>query len=114
MLTSRSVNDLYLYTRLRESRSRAWLSDAPAPVEKPKKQVRFDVEGDLGNDPTMALGLTLFLVEGSSEEQDDFPGSMPEESLQLPPSEGPQCCPTHTGGARSKVLAHPFACQSQS
>ena len=39
---------------------------------------------------------------------------MPEESLQPPPSKGPQCHPTHKGGTRPKALAHPPACQSQS
>ena len=109
-----SMEDLNLYMRIWEPRSRAWWSDAPTPTEKPKKQVRFDVEGELGNDPKLPPGLTLFIVEGLAEEEDDAPGPVPEESLQLPPSEGPQCWPSHTGGARLKAIAHPSPCWYQS
>ena len=103
------LKDLNLYTRPHESRSRAWRSDAPTLAEKPKKQVRFEAKGDLGDDPTLALDLTLFLAEGLAEEWDNTPGTVPEESLQLPPSKGPQYCPCHTGGVRPKALAHPTA-----
>ena len=109
-----SIIDLNLCTRPHESRSRLWESDSLTPAEKPKKQVRFEEEGDLGDDHTLLLGLTLFWVEGSAEEWDDAPVPMPEESLQLPPSNSLQCHPTHTGGARPKALSHPPANQSQS
>ena len=98
-----------------ESRSRTWWDDTSTPAEKQKKQVRFDEEGDLDNDPTLPPGLTLFLVEGSVEEWDNTPGTVTpvhEEPLLPPPSKSLQCCHTHTGGVRPKTLAHPSADQS--
>ena len=101
-----------MQTGSHKSRRRAWQNDAPTPAEKPNKQVGFDVEGDLGDDPMFPLDLNIFLAEGLAEKVDDAQGTvtpMPEESLQPPPSEGPQCCPTHTEGARPKASAWPFA-----
>ena len=110
---SHSMKDLNLQPRPHESRSRAWWDDAPTPAEeKLRKQVRFDVEGELGNDPMFPQGLTLFLVEGTAREWDDAPSPstpMPEDS-QWPP----QHCPTYTGGARPKVPAWPPTGWSQS
>ena len=43
----------------------------PTPTEEKmerKKQVRFDVVEELGDDPTSPTGLTLFLAEGVAEE----------------------------------------------
>ena len=65
------MEDLYLQQRSQESRSRAWQDDSPTPAEektKRKKQVRFDTDGELGNEPPLLLGLTLFLVEGMAKE----------------------------------------------
>ena len=65
----------------------------------------------------MTPHLNLFLAEGVAEEWDDTPSPstpMSEDSPQLPPTEGPQHHPTHTGGARPKVPAQPSAGQSQS
>ena len=109
-----SMKDLNLYTRLWESRSRVQQSDTPTLAEKPNKQIRLDVEGDLSDDPMLPPGLTIFLVEGLAEEWDDAAGPVSEESFQPSPSEGPQCHPTHAEGARPKALAHPSANQSQS
>ena len=64
----------------------------------------------------LPLGLTLFLAENSTKEWDNAPGTitpMPEDLPQLPSSESPQHCPTHTGGSRPKALAHPSASWSQ-
>ena len=43
------------------SLSRMWQNDAPTPTEEKqwKKQVTFDVEEELGDDPTLPPGLTL-------------------------------------------------------
>ena len=90
------MKDLNFHTRPHKPRSRAWQNDAPMPAEKPKKQVRFDVEGDLGNDLILPPGLTLFLMECLAEEQDDAPDpvtSLPEESFQPPPSKVPSTAP---------------------
>ena len=68
------MEDLHLQTRSHESQSRVWQDDAPTLTEEKqqrKKQVRFDVDGELDDDPTLPLGLTLFLVEGMAEESDD-------------------------------------------
>ena len=48
-----SMKDINLYTRPHESRSMVQWSDAPTPAEEPKKQVRFDMEGDMGDDPML-------------------------------------------------------------
>ena len=112
-----SMKDLNLQTRPCQSRSRAQWDDAPTLAEKLKKQVRFNVGGDLGNDPKLPQGLTLFLAEVAAEEWDDTNGPytpMPKDSPQLPPSEDPLHHPTHTGGARPNVPAQPSANQSQS
>ena len=68
------MKSLNLQTRPHKSRSRAWQHDAPTLVEKLKKQVRFDVEGDLGDDPTLPQGLTIFLVGDVAKEWDNTPG----------------------------------------
>ena len=63
---------------------------------KPKKQVRFDLEGDLDDTPTLPQGLTLFLVEGTAKEWNDAPSPftyVPENSPQQP-LEGLQHHPT--------------------
>ena len=63
-----------------------------------KKHIRFDVEGDLGDAPTLTQCLTLFLADDMAEEWDDAPGpftSIPESSPQEP-SEDFQCCPINT------------------
>ena len=75
----------------------------PHQLRNQKKQVGCDMEWDLCDDPTLPQGLTLFLEEDAAEEWDDAPGPnnpVPEDSQQVPPSEGPQHHTTHTGGAR--------------
>ena len=75
------MKDLNLYTRPHKFRSRAQQNDAPKLAENVRKQVRFDVEGNLGDNPTLPLGLTLFLAEGLAKGQDNAPGTvtpMPE------------------------------------
>ena len=67
----------------------------PTPTkQKPqrKKWVRFDVDKELGDDPTLPPGLTLFLVEGVAKEKDDAPSHstpMPVDSPWLPPCTTP-------------------------
>ena len=46
----------------------SWQDDTPTLAEKQKKQVRFDVEGDLIDDPMLPQGLTLFLAESVAKE----------------------------------------------
>ena len=82
-----------------------------------KKQVRFDMDEELGDDPTLPLDLTTFIVGGMAEELDDAPNPstpLPLDSPQLPPSEGPQCHPTYMGGACPKVPTKPSAGHSLS
>ena len=101
---SQSLEDLHLQLRSHESWSRVWQHDVPTSTEEKqwrKKQVRFDVDEELGDDPTLPLGLTLLLEESMAEEWDDAPSSltpMPMDSPQLPPSQDPQHCPAYTGG----------------
>ena len=65
---SHSMKDLNLYARSCKSRIRVQQNDVGTLAEKPKKQVRFNMDGDLGNDPTLPPGLTIFLAEGLAEE----------------------------------------------
>ena len=77
-----------------------------------KKQVRFDVEEELGDDPMLPPDLTTYLVGGMAEEQNDAPSPstpLPLESPWLPPSKGPQCQLTYMGGAWTTVQARPPA-----
>ena len=70
------------------------------------------MDEELGDDPTLLLGLTLFLVEGAAKEQDDAPSpSIPMlmDSPWPPSSENPQCHPAYTRGAQPKVPAKPSA-----
>ena len=55
-----------------------WQNDGSALAEeKLQKQVRFKVDEKLGDDPTLAPGLTLLLVDGAAIEQDDTPDPTP-------------------------------------
>ena len=114
---SHCIKDLDLYARPHKPRSRVWQNDAPTLAEELKKHVTFYIEGDLGDGPTLSPGLTPFLAEGSAKGQDNALGTVTpihEEPLLLCPTESSQHCPTHTGGARPKTLAHPSASQSLS
>ena len=71
----------------------------------------------LGQWSYIALGLTLFLVEGMAEEWHDAPSSstpVPVDSPWPAPSKDPQDCFTYMGGAKPKVPAKPSAGQYQS
>ena len=101
------MEHLHLQPRPCESRSRAWSDDTPIEVRPPRrKQVRLDVDKELGNNPTFPPGLTLFLVEGAAVEWDHAPRSstpMPLDSPKPAPSKSPKSCPTYGGGAWPKV-----------
>ena len=54
------------------------------------------MDGELGDDPTLPLGLTLFLVEDMAEELDDIPSPstpIPVDSPWLPPVRVPSATP---------------------
>ena len=58
-----------LQPRAHKSRSSVWQNDtSKLDEEKPKKQVKFNVDEELGNDPMYPLGLNLFLVESVATE----------------------------------------------
>ena len=57
------MRDLELQSRTQESRSRAGQSKAPTQVEKKLKKVRFNIDNELGGEPTLPPGVTLFLAE---------------------------------------------------
>ena len=91
------MKNLNLQPRPHKSRGRAQQDDAPTPAEeKPKKQVRFDVEGELGDDPTLPQGLTLFLAEVMAKEQEDAPSPstpVPEDFPWPPAVRAPSTAP---------------------
>ena len=59
------MQDLKLQARASESRNRAQQSRTPALAEeKPKKQVTFNIDKELGGEPTLPTGMTLFLSGG--------------------------------------------------
>ena len=81
---SHSLGDLHLHPWPHESQSRVQRCDVPTPakdnppLQKPmeehlpkrwmKKQVRFEKDEDLGDDPTLPTDLTAFLAGGTAEE----------------------------------------------
>ena len=125
--------DLHLHPRSWESPSQAWRGDAPTnnkdhpplqesmeehpPKQWIKKQVWFNTDEELGDDPTLSQDQTTFLVGGTAEEQDDAPSPstpLPVDPPGPPTSEGSLHHPTYLGGAHLKVPAKPSAAQSQS
>ena len=87
----------------------------PQRLEEEAGQVH--VREDLGSDPTLPTELTTFLAGGMTKEQEDVPSPstpLSVDPLWLPPVRAPQCCPTHLGGACTKVPAKPSAAQSWS
>ena len=88
----------------------------PLPLQEPmeefpskdqtKKQVRFNVDEALGDDPTLPLDLTTFQVGCTAKEWDNTPSPSIPLSVDPPQphcSSGHQCHPTHTVGAHPKV-----------
>ena len=49
------------------------LLDEYPPKDPVKKQLRFNVDEDLGDDPTLPMDLTTFLEEGIAKEWDNAP-----------------------------------------
>ena len=75
-----------------------------------QRNVRFDINEELGDDPMFPLGLTLFLAEGMATEWDDAPSSSTAMDSPRPtPSKSPQSHPAHMGGAWPYVPAKPPA-----
>ena len=62
-----------------------WQNDASTLVEeKLRKLVRFEVDEEVGDDPMLPLGLTLFSVEDAATEQEDAPGSPTQVLMDYP------------------------------
>ena len=109
-----TLKDLHLQLRPHKSQSRVWQDDTPTPTEEiqcTKKQIRFKVEEDLGDNPTLPPDLTTFLVVGMAKEQDDTPSPsipLPLKSHGLPQQRPPVLSYLH-GRAQAKVPAKPSA-----
>ena len=127
-----SLGDLHLHPQPRKSQSRVWRGYAHMhtaghlpPLQKPmnecpprkqkKKQVWFDVDEDLGHNPTLPTDLTTFLLGDTAKEWDNIPSPsppLPMDPPQPPHRNGHQCYPKK---AHPKVSAQPSAAaQSQS
>ena len=82
-------------------------SRAPFLAEEcPKKQVRFNLNEELGGEPTLPGGVTLFLSGGEAVEWYTIPTpttTWPTNTSQPDHEDGPQQSSTSTGGARPKV-----------
>ena len=105
------MRGLKLQSRTQGSRSRTQQSRALTPAEeKPKKQVRFSIDDELGSEPMLPSSVTLFLAEGETVEHSDALISTttePRDSPQPTLREGLQWSSTPTVGPRPKVPAWP-------
>ena len=62
------MENLCLQPRSWESRSRTWWCDvSPYAEEKLRKQVWFEVDEELGNEPNLPTNMTLFLAEAQPQ-----------------------------------------------
>ena len=69
----------------------------------------MDVE--VGNEPPLSPGLTLFLAEGAAKEWDDAPSPstpMPVKSPWLPPMRAPTALPMQKGLSLKSQPNHPL------
>ena len=84
------------------------------PLKEPvKEQVRFNLDYDLGDDPSLSMDLTTFLEGGTAKEWDKAPSpSVPltVDPPQLPHDNGHQCQPTHPEGASLKDTVKTLSC----
>ena len=70
------MENLELQTKSQESKDRAWQHDASLQKgEKPRKQVQFEVDEELGDEPDLPSDLAHFLAEGTAHEQRNTPSS---------------------------------------
>ena len=97
-----SMENLKLQPRSQESKSRTrWCDASPQREEKPRKQVQFEVDEELGNEPNLPSDSTLFLAEVQPQSE----VTLPVYLLSCPPTKSPQHSCALTGGAWPKVLA---------
>ena len=78
------MENLKLQLKSQESKSRTqWCNASLQTEEIPRKQVQFEVDEELSNEPNLPSDLTLFLAEGAALKQSNAPSS-------------PAQLPTHT------------------
>ena len=114
------MEDLHLEPRSHESKRRVQWDDTPTPAEEKsqrRKQIRFDVDEDLGNDPTLPMGLTLLLAEDMAEKWNDTPCSstpVPIEAHSWPLLKSPSAiAPTWEGASLKYQPNHPLVDPNQ-
>ena len=89
---SHSMEHLYLQQRPHESRSRERQGYTPTEERPRRKQVRFDVGEELGDEPTLSTDLTHFLAEGGGPEWDNATSSpTPEPRDPQQPAHSSAC-----------------------
>ena len=99
------MENLWLWSRSQEPKSRTLQHNASLQAEKKlRKQVCFEVDKELGDEPNLPMDNTLFLAEGAAPEGSSAP-SLP---AQLPtPIKSSQQSHALTKGAQPKVPAAP-------
>ena len=102
---SHSMEHFHLQPGPHQSRSRVQQGDTSIEERPRRKQARFDVDEELGDEPMLPTDLILFLAEDEGPEWDNTPNSPTLEPIDSP---WPACSqPTHRGGARPKVSTKP-------
>ena len=100
-----SMEHLHLQPRPHKSRSRVQWDDTPIEETPRRKQVKFDMDEELGNEPTLPMDLTLFFVEGMATEWDNAPSSSTPDPMDCPQTTHSH--PAYIGGSQPKVPTKP-------
>ena len=94
------MESLKLLHKSRDSKDRMqWWETSPQKKEKPRRQVQFEADKELGAEPNLPGDLAHFLVKGPAPEQKNAPSSTDRPSTL---TKIPQHSPAVSGGAQPK------------